>query len=864
MRNHPLLTLVAAVAFALPSFAVTHSDLIGSFDAESVKRGETVYRGLCVMCHGDTEREGSLPTSRKFHRDAFKNGNDPFAMYKTVTKGFGQMPPWPNFSAREVYDAINFIRETQMKEKNPSQYFAVTPAYLASLPKDDLGPQMIKKPELPAWRKMDYGPVMFYTLQVEKGNIAYKGIAVRLDAGAGGVALGHAWMLYEHDTMRMAAAWTGTNFIDWHSIAFDQGHQTHPSIVGDNKIINVDGPGVARPGDGSFEEVRLRGVDGKPYGPLPRDWMHYRGLYMNENRAVISYTIGKTEVLETPGVIETNGATVFTRAFNFGKSSDDLILGIAPNDKSFAVVGAREGISLFVTNRQMHLRVKANVTPCRVKVLFASGEIPSLANSEAEDLSLLTHGGPQRWPGTMTMKGEVGKEDGPLEVDTIPIPNLKDNPWNSWMRLGGFDFLPGGHSAAVCTWLGDVWIVDGIDGSLEKVTWRRIASGLFQPLGLKVVDGKIYVTCRDQIARLHDLNGDGEIDFIESFNSDHQVTEHFHEFAMGLQTDADGNFYYAKSGCHGKKAIVPHHGTLLRVSKDGLTTTILAKGFRAANGVCINGDGTFYVTDQEGFWLPENRINLIRPASPPKFYGNMWGYGPPESSSDDAMEAPMCWISNEYDRSPAELIRVTSPKWGPMNGQMLNLSYGMGRLYVVLTEQNKGMLQGGMYQTPIDDFKTGIMRGRFHPNDQQLYACGMYAWAGNKQEDGGFLRIRATGKPWREPIAIHAEPGKFSATFTDPLDAASVKPENIQLKVWGLVRSANYGSPHTNERVMNITDCKLIDGKTISLAVPDFAETPCYSFKWKIRSADGADISGEFQGTLHPARVTPDTPPAKR
>ena len=45
----------------------------------------------------------------------------------------------------------------------------------------------------------------------------------------------------------------------------------------------------------------------------------------------------------------------------------------------------------------------------------------------------------------------------------------------------------------------------------------------------------IHVACRDQIARLHDLNGDLEIDWIECFNNDHQVTEHFHEFAMGLQ-----------------------------------------------------------------------------------------------------------------------------------------------------------------------------------------------------------------------------------------------------------------------------------------------------------------------------------------
>lgn len=88
---------------------------------------------------------------------------------------------------------------------------------------------------------------------------------------------------------------------------------------------------------------------------------------------------------------------------------------------------------------------------------------------------------------------------------------------------------------AVCSWDGDVWIVDGLLKG-DQLSWQRI-SGLYQPLGLKIVDGKIHLTCRDQLAVLHDLNGDEEIDFFECLNNDHQVTEHFHEFAIGT---ADG------------------------------------------------------------------------------------------------------------------------------------------------------------------------------------------------------------------------------------------------------------------------------------------------------------------------------------
>ena len=107
---------------------------------------------------------------------------------------------------------------------------------------------------------------------------------------------------------------------------------------------------------------------------------------------------------------------------------------------------------------------------------------------------------------------------------------------------------------------------------------------------------------------------------------------------MGLQTDDAGNSYYAKSARHAKEALVPHHGTLIRVSPDGEKTDIVATGFRAANGVCLNPDGTWIVTDQEGHWNPKNRINYVKEGG---FYGNMMGYHDIADSSDSAMQQPV-------------------------------------------------------------------------------------------------------------------------------------------------------------------------------------------------------------------------------
>ena len=72
-----------------------------------------------------------------------------------------------------------------------------------------------------------------------------------------------------------------------------------------------------------------------------------------------------------------------------------------------------------------------------------------------------TRGGPRRWPEVLKTQPIIGRDDGPFAVDVLTLP--ENNPWLCQMRPSGFDFLPDGRSAAVCTWDGDVWLVDGLD-----------------------------------------------------------------------------------------------------------------------------------------------------------------------------------------------------------------------------------------------------------------------------------------------------------------------------------------------------------------------------------------------------------------
>ena len=144
----------------------------------------------------------------------------------------------------------------------------------------------------PAWfKKMNWGPYFEYTFQVDGDykpgdidtvmNMAYKGLAIRLDKGDGGVSKGNAFVVYDKDLMRLAASWTGHGFINWRSIAIDDSHGPHVEIVGKKVSLTSEAPGWAEPKTQSFDDkkYRVKGLDNNYYGPLPKDWMTWKGSY---------------------------------------------------------------------------------------------------------------------------------------------------------------------------------------------------------------------------------------------------------------------------------------------------------------------------------------------------------------------------------------------------------------------------------------------------------------------------------------------------------------------------------------------------------------------------------------------------------
>lgn len=759
---------------------------------------------------------------------------------------------------------------------------------------------------------MNYGPCLAGTIEGSwpANNVALKGVAIRIGDDAG--------VLFDTELLRMAAGWTD-GFLELTGTPYDGKHGPHSRVRGNQVFGTSVRPGWASRGD--FADPREI-----PHGPLPRSRARYRGLYLHGSRVVLSYQIDGREVLECPALEVLDGVRVITRTFEVGPSplaielvahdwpgqpggaltaeaSKELGGPLGPGRSrgapgvavmqhdaraskdvstvtAIGVIGAPAGARWSADGDSAVLEVPPGRQAVRFKVAYWAGAQDGVAKfvkscaaaPQAEPLAPLTRGGPPRWRDVHT-QGHVGSGDGAYVVDTLTVPY--DNPWKSRMRIAGLDFFSDGR-AAVSTWNGDVWVISGIDTDLQRLTWRRFATGLFSPLGLKIVDDVVHTLGRDQITRLHDLNGDGEADHYECFNNDVLITENFHEFSFDLQTDPEGNFYFSKGGPvrpggRGFDKILGHHGCVLKVSQDGSQLSVYATGLRAPNGIGVGPDGQVTSGDNEGTWTPRCRLNWIKEGT---FCGCMdTAHRSPAPAKYDL---PVCWMPMEVDNSSGGQVWVTSPKWGPFQGGLLHLSYGTSSLFKVLLQEVDGVVQGGVARFPLT-FASSCMRGRFNPVDQQLYICGLKGWQTNAAKLAAVQRVRYTGRPANMPTGLEVYANGVAISFTDPLDREmATDADSYAIEQWNYAWTERYGSPElstlTGEEDLRLADDKWnsyknhdvvavdaarlsADGKTVFLEIAGVKPVMQMRVRYDLDAANGDRVRGDVHHSIH---VVPD------
>ncbi len=718
----------------------------------------------------------------------------------------------------------------------------------------------------PKYAQSDLGRVYRQSVQLRdtsQGDI-YKPISIRV----GDLEKGpQATVIYDTEAMRMAAA-IPDRFLMFNE--YRNGLGGAGNWVGAPYLLQTrKGPGFAK--DGSFADPREKGRHA-----LPEDWAVYKGNYRYGERVILSYRVGGVDVLESPWVITHNKHKAITRTFEFSPVPGDREirmnicsvdgaekteirdgkLGVIHHAGQLTAVTVTDGVTLVAEGKDtLRLTVNPRTHP-RITLQIWTGDpamLPSIKGTgDVLPLSEWIKGGPATWTETIVTRGSLGAADKSFAVDTITPPF--DNPYKALFFMGGHDFFRNGD-AAVCTIHGDVWRVSGIDESLEKLTWKRYATGMFHPLGLKIVKDQVYVLGRDEITRLHDYNRDDEADYYESFNSDCTIGKHVHEYATGLDTDPEGNFYYVK-GVNGNQSA--HQGTAIKVSADGKRSEIFATGFRWPNGSGVGPNGTFTAADQQGTWVPSSRIDIVKKGG---FYGHIPAHHREVEPTD--YDGPLCWIPHKVDNSCGGQTWVQGGKWGGLDGHMVHLSYGKCDAFLVLQEQVNGVDQAGVVKLPVH-FNSGAMRARFNPHDGQLYTSGLKGWQTSGAKDGCFQRVRYTGKPFCIPIGLNAHANGMKVTFNRKLDAELAEDvASWQLEQWQYRWTKAYGSKEylvsdpnkIGHDPVAVKSAKLLpDGRSVFLDLGSVQPVMQMRIAYDLETDAGEEVIGSLYNTIHALR----------
>ena len=172
---------------------------------------------------------------------------------------------------------------------------------------------------------------------------------------------------------------------------------------------------------------------------------------------------------------------------------------------------------------------------------------------------------------------------------------------------------------------------------------------------------------RNGIWRLRDTNADGEADVHELFSNAFAQTADMREFPSSIRLAPGGDFVIAKGGQEAT-TIGKHNGSVLRISADGRTATVLGYGFRQPNLAREHPSRPHHVQRSAGPLHPQHALHIVRDR---QFYGFLSDKLPREVYPA-AIAEPLTWIPHAVNASAMSQVWLFDAKMGPLNDGMVH------------------------------------------------------------------------------------------------------------------------------------------------------------------------------------------------
>lgn len=837
-------------------------------DEAYLDEGKKLYEANCIACHSKDGITPPLnPLARAFTANVMENGGDPYSMFKTVTHGFRNMMAATQLNPTQRYQVIHYIRERLIKQQAPELYVSVSDTYTDPMPSNPAGldEELAKKEALAKVGYLrDFGNALISPVTGDTPEHTSRNALV--------INLGNETTIaYDLGSLKTVGAWQG-GFLDFTNGLHHMLRAPELPKANFDFIPGFEGSRWAWDGNAAKKAPIL------PLNTIhPTDQVSYQGHYPYGSETIIAYSVQGRDVLESPLNEISKDTAIIHRRLSIDPGNNPLELVVHPggdvqtkisgstgrveiNGQTLAATlqGDRKSASWKVgPNNELILKINSSNQAIDINVALTSmdsrRELPPTVSLQTTDLRSRTKGSPRRWKTTHTQKGRLASSrfQG-YALDNLPVP-LK-NAYNTWMRTSSLAFFPDGR-LAVGTLSGDVWIVKGIDDDLQNVTWQRFAAGLYEPMGMKVIDGVLTVSTRGRLVKLHDYNKDGEADFYEAFYNELEPSDGWHAYSFDLEVGEDGSHYYARTGGFSDWSVP---GGMVRITPDGKSEEVLSVGMRVPNGIGRLPDGRITFGDNQGTYVPATKISIGSTR------GTWHGAGKwTEREGDydpEAIVDPIVYMPQELDSSAGSQLWVDDERFGPLSKQYFHASFGRASTMYIIMDEFDDVIQGAVYSLPFK-MESGTLRIAKNPIDGQLYYSGLTGWQAGATREGSIQRLRYTGEPGIYLISAKARAGRLILNFNRPVNPASLKDiSSWKAEMWNYKWSSGYGSAHylvTQPGVegtdsLTISDTHLSeDGMQLILSVPDLQ--PCHTLRlnFSLQGKDAGQLEGPLYFTIH-------------
>ena len=684
--------------------------------------------------------------------------------------------------------------------------------------------------------------------------------------------LGHnLWACFDIDLLRMAGIWQGeagkppvtpvalaTGSYHIAGQKTKDGQEFLPQLQGTPWIANGIYAGWQAGEKPSFSDPRPAtpspGEVGR--GPLDPTVASFQGVTHDKDGVLLHYTVSGRKVRERCRAILSGSGAVVTRNIEvdageqglvflpgtpFGttpvttqvsKATGADIIPLAPELRSAISIPASTGVIKFSIT---HGNAGAGVVPAEFP---AAGPHPLV------------------WPQTLTTAAKLSASKEAYVLDEIELPTT--NPWKRNVRLADLAFLNDQGDAVTVAFDGDVWLITGLKGDLDKITWKRFASGLHEPMSIVVrktaTEPEILVFDRDGIWRLRDTNGDREADEYEMFCDLPAQTAETREFPNSMKLAPDGSLYISKGGQEGT-TYGRHNGTVIRVAPDGKSIEVVGYGLRQPFIGVHPKSGLVTASDQQGNYVPSTPLHIIEKN---QFYGHVPTIAPKEVYPAPITE-PLTWIPHPVNPSGATQTWLVDAKMGPINDELIHVGYNRPEIFRVLMSTRFAKPQAAVMSFSRE-FDFGPLNAIVNPADGQLYVIGFQVWGTTAKRLSGISRVRYTGAPRTLLLECTPMDKGMLLRFNVPLDPKlATDPASFSAERWNYRRTADYGSPHlkldgaTGQDWVVASSAYLSkDGKSVFIGFPEMkAGVHQMRIGWGLKSADGHKAENTAYFTPH-------------